>query len=122
MTIASILSDLWRGGLLKPPPPPPPPATQAQELQKSQGRIGLTVNSELKLTHFRATGPWNWPTTAREISQPYKNNYLLTEGEDCMENNKMIEALMYQRAKAEVWYSRKDRTFEVNKYFILRKR
>ena len=38
MSIASILSDLWRGGggLLKPPPPP-----RAQELQKSPGRIGL---------------------------------------------------------------------------------
>ena len=43
MSIASILSDLWRGGgLLKPPTPPPP---QAQELQKSPGRIGLSFDS-----------------------------------------------------------------------------
>ena len=37
MTIASILSDLWRVGFLMPPPSP-----QAQELQKSPGGIGLT--------------------------------------------------------------------------------
>ena len=41
MTIASILSDLWRvggGGAFEAPPPPP----QAQELQKSPGGTGLS--------------------------------------------------------------------------------
>ena len=39
MSIASIHSDLWRGGgLLKSP--------QAQELQKSPGQIGLRASNE----------------------------------------------------------------------------
>ena len=37
MSIELILSDLWRGGAFEAPP-------QAQELQKSPGRIGLTYH------------------------------------------------------------------------------
>ena len=49
MTIASILSDLWRGGgggpfeAPTPHPPPPTPPPHARELQKCQGGIGLKL-------------------------------------------------------------------------------
>ena len=48
MSIASILSDLWReGGAFEAPP-------QAQELQKSPGRIGL------KGSHWMGSHCHNW--------------------------------------------------------------
>ena len=50
MAIASILSDLWReggGGLLKPP-------TQAQELQKNSGGIGLSEGKLNLCSRFTA--------------------------------------------------------------------
>ena len=48
MTIASTLSDLWRGAFEAPPPPP-----QAQELQKSPGGIGLSVYTNKAISSYR---------------------------------------------------------------------
>ena len=66
MTIASILSYLWRGGgLLKPPP-------QAQELLKSPGGIGLKSKMTRFLIHMTSCAHENFGNSSKVFSNVFK--------------------------------------------------